>query len=136
MPLMRSAMLTRIAYANDSFHTLTLPGQIGLITLSLILTAAIMLVAWRIMIRFLVLQRLGIAIGLFYLFVWLSAQIYYGYYFFLFDNLPLQIVIKTPPAPGQLVELLIFQGPATLAAHSLAFLGWALIAAVIIVPKP
>ena len=122
-------------YAHDSFHTLTLLGKLGLVSLSLVLTAAIMLGAWRAMARVSVIPRIGVAVSLFYFFVWLSPQIYYGYYLILFDNLPLQIVIKAPPNPTQLIELLAFQGAATLSAHSLALLGWALITAVLVVPR-
>jgi len=123
-------------YTHDSFHTLTWPGQLGLISLSLILAAALLFIAWLMMARMTTIPRIGIAASLFYLFAWLSPQIYYTYYLTLFDKLPWQIVIKTPPTPWPLIELLAFQGPATLSAHSLALLGWTLIASILAVPRP
>ena len=62
-------------------------------------------------------------------FVWLSPQVYYVYYLMIFDGLPWQIVVRTPPGPGALVRLLAFQDKASLSAHGQAALGWAMLAA-------
>ncbi|MEO1612232.1 MAG: hypothetical protein AAFU55_07745 [Pseudomonadota bacterium] len=72
------------------------------------------------------------ALTLFWLFVWLSPQIYYLYYRFLIPDLPLQWVLKTPPDPLDIARLLIFQGRETLSDHGKALLGWGLVAAALI----
>jgi len=114
-------------YAQDSFHTLSGPGQVGLVVLSVILTSLILWTAWRLMARRNVTTRLVLAVTLFFAFVWLSPQIYYTYYLTLFEGLPWQIVVKRPPDPMTLWHILSFQHGATLSAHSLGLLGWALI---------
>lgn len=73
-------------------------------------------------------QRLLAALALFWLFVWLSPQIYYGYYLLIFDGLPIQSVIKLPPGPGHMVRLLTFTEEASLSRHGQGLLGWLLIA--------
>lgn len=71
---------------------------------------------------------LGIALGfgLFAGFAWLSPQLYYTYYMTLFTGLPWQIVVKDVPTLQVLRDLLCFQGPSNMSAHSLGLLGWAL----------
>ena len=132
-------------YANDSFHTLTLAGQIGLVALSLTFAATTLFTAWWMMAKalektpgktkFTFMARLAIAASFFYLFVWLSPQLYYTYYLLLFDDLPWQLVIKAPPAPRPLVDLLAFQGPTTLSAHTKGVLGWLLFVIAIASPR-
>ena len=120
-------------YAEDSFFTLTMAGRIGLMFLSTALTAAVFLVA-RVTLRrargLPAIKRLlagfGIATGLFWVFVWLSPQIYYLYYQMIFDGLPWQIVVGPPPGLGHLVGLLAFAETDTLSDHSKGVLGWAL----------
>lgn len=115
-------------YREDSFHTLSGAGQIGLVILSIALSAALLWMGWRLMAGRGLAVRVVIALVLFFGFVWLSPQAYYTYYLTLFDGLPWQNVVKSPPDPGSLLLLLSFQGPQTLSAHSLGGLGWALIA--------
>lgn len=114
-------------YDGDSFHTLSAAGQVGLAVISILLaasTAALVgygaraLPAW---------VRMTIAFTAFFLFVWLSPQIYYFYYLMLFDGLPLHSVVRLPPSPAILGRLLTFSGPATLSAHGVGILGWILI---------
>jgi len=121
-------------YDRDTFFNLSIPGQIGLAALSLIL---VFLMIWliftalkktpRFNLPLDVLIRLGLAVSLFWLFVWLSPQIYYTYYHLLFDDLPRQIVVKTPPTPQDLANLLFFQNRVALSHHSTGILGWSLI---------
>ncbi len=115
-------------YADDSFHTLSLTGRIGLVCLSLGLAALILWLAWRGTARVGLAARLLIVGALFFSFVWLSPQVYYTYYLILFDGLPWQVVINTPPGPASLLDLLTFREAATLSAHAQGMLGWALIA--------
>ena len=75
-------------YAEDSFHTLSLLGQIGLVALSLFLACLLVLASWRLALRRRAAIRIALALCLLYLFVWLSPQVYYLYYLTLFDGLP------------------------------------------------
>ena len=86
-------------YAGDSFFTLSPLGQVGLIGLSLCLSGLVLFAlhllcrdrAWT--------ARLAIALLGVWAFEWLSPQVYYVYYMALFD-LPLQVVVQTPPTAG------------------------------------
>ena len=114
-------------YSGDSFFTLTGPEQVGLLVLTLLLSLGCL---W--LVRRLARPRpwgLRLLLGLFafWLFVWLSPQVYYGYYLTIFEGLPVQSVIKSPPALGQLAELMTFQGPANMSAHGQGFLGWLMV---------
>ncbi|MEL7464692.1 MAG: hypothetical protein AAFN79_11530 [Pseudomonadota bacterium] len=116
-------------YDSDSFFDLTLVGRIGLLFLSSGMALGLIAVVWRgYRSRPLWLRLIG-AVALLWLFVWLSPQVYYLYYRFLIPDLPLQWVLKTPPDPLDLAQLLIFQGRETLSDHGKAVLGWCLIAA-------
>jgi hypothetical protein len=114
-------------YATDSIHTLTTTQQIGLGFISLALLCVMVFLSLKLIKNKHVLVRIIIAIGLFYLFIWLSPQLYYAYYLLIFMDLPIQLVIKAPPGIGPLVKILTLQNSATLSNHSLTFLGWALI---------
>jgi len=115
-------------YDADSFHTLTVPGRVGLVILSITLSGALLWAGWRLMAGHSFALRIALALGLFFAFVWLSPQVYYTYYMTLFEGLPWQSVIKQPPGVERLLRLLGFQGPQTLSAHSQGVLGWGLIA--------
>ena len=71
----------------------------------------------------------------FYLFVWLSPQIYYSYYLILFDGLPLQIVLQQPPSLTEILKLLSFSGQNTLSAHGKSILAYAMLIAAILRQK-
>ena len=113
-------------YDGDSFFRLSV---IGLITLSVFLTALTIWLSWWIGRRRRLVTRILIALAALYLFTWLSPQIYYGYYLMIFDGLPLQIVTGAPPSPTSVAQLLTFQSNATLSDHGKGALGWLLIAA-------
>lgn len=114
-------------YAQDSFFTLTLPGQIGLGVLSTVLAIGLVTMTWQITCRRKLMLRLLAALALFWLFVWLSPQVYYGYYMLLFDGLPVQRVIRTPPSLFDLAKLLGFVGGNDLSGHGLGVLGWVIL---------
>lgn len=116
-------------YDGDSFFTLSLAGQAGLIVLSTFLSACAIWAGWRISQDRRIFTRILIALAALYLFAWLSPQIYYGYYLIIFDGLPLQIVVQSPPPPGEVARLLSFQANSTLSDHSKGALGWLLILA-------
>lgn len=122
-------------YEGDSLFTLTVPGQIGLLLLSISLTVGVLALTWLLTKRRAIGWRLGIAAILFYLFIWISPQIYYQYYLLIIDGLPWQIVVKSPPGPAHLAELLSFTFRPNLSAHSKGALGWALLALAIFRPR-
>ena len=119
-------------YTDDSFNTLTTVQQIGLTTVSVLLSAICIFICFQFIKQKSMPIRLLISFGIFFLFIWLSPQIYYTYYLMIFDGLPLQIVIKQPPSPWALVQTLSFQAKASLSDHSKAVLGWVLIAAALL----
>ena len=111
-------------YAADSYLTLPGAGQAGLAILSALLAVA----AGAAVLAFKTAGlRIIAALAAFWIFLWLSPQIYYFYYLIILDGLALQLVIAWPPSPLALVDLLLFRGPATLAGHGQAVLGWALL---------
>ncbi|MEP3279095.1 MAG: hypothetical protein ABJN26_24300 [Stappiaceae bacterium] len=122
-------------YSEDSFHTLSSGGQIGLLCLSLSLTILVLIAAWRLMRGRPLSVRIAIAIVLFLLFVWLSPQVYYTYYLIIFEGLPLQIVVRSPPGPWQLANLMFFQDGTNLSAHGKGLLGWLLLLLAALRPK-
>ena len=114
-------------YNQDSFFDLTPWGQAGLATISLVLFAAMMAVTWSVVRGRPVGVRLAGALVAFWLFVWVSPQVYYTYYRMIIPDLPLQWVIWPPAAPQDAAALMTFQGPHSLSAHSQGLLGWALV---------
>jgi hypothetical protein len=114
-------------YANGSIHTLTVIQQIGLSFISLTLLSMMIFLSLKLFKNKPMLVRIMVVIGFFYLFVWLSPQLYYAYYILIFEDLPIQLVIKAPPGVGPLVKILTLQNNTRLSDHSLAFLGWVLI---------
>tara|TARA_R110000851_G_scaffold252995_3_gene405456 strand:+ start:36 stop:422 length:387 start_codon:yes stop_codon:yes gene_type:complete len=116
-------------YARDSFFDLSLAGQCGLVALSLLLSIAFLLVARLLLRTGAIWVRLLGALSLYWLFVWLSPQVYYEYYRLLIPSLPAQWVTWPPRTPAEALALLALQGPHSLSAHGQALLGWSLLAA-------
>ncbi|MBC8240183.1 MAG: hypothetical protein H8E30_06875 [Alphaproteobacteria bacterium] len=115
-------------YAGDSFFSLPAVGQGALVVLSALLALAAVLFALALFRLWKSLgPRMAATLVIFWLFVWLTPQIYYLFYQTILDGLPSQIVIGGPPGPRGLIDLLLFRGPATLAAHGMGMLGWMLI---------
>lgn len=115
-------------YQQDSFFDLSLWERIGLVCISAAL-AGLMLVVARMLLR----DRpvwlcLAGALFLFWVFVWVSPQVYYTYYRMIIPDLPLQWVIWPPTRPLEALQMLFFSGPQNLSAHSQGVLGWALVA--------
>ena len=117
-------------YQGDSFFTLSTGGQIGLAVLSGMLVF-LAIGAVRLCRRKVAARAAAPAIGLvlWWLFLWLSPQVYYLYYQLIFEDLPWQVVIGWPPGAVRLIELLTFQGNVTLSDHGVGALGWAMILA-------
>ena len=120
-------------YAGDSFFTLSPAGQLGLACLSA--ASAAVLVGGLLRVRLGRLAKLGLAVVLFWAFVWLSPQLYYTYYRAIIPGLPAQIVLKKPPGPGHLAALATFSARQDLSDHGKGALWWALICAVFVGPR-
>ena len=104
-------------YERDTFFELTLTGRAGLTLLSILLAFVVIYVAFilykngpQLSLSVGLGLRLVIAATLLWLFLWLSPQAYYFYYQTIFDGLPWQSVIMTPPSIGDLGDILFFQG--------------------------
>jgi len=115
-------MLTMV-YQNDSFHTLDLMQQIGLVCLSVVLLGLTLGGSYYLMKKRSLVVRLAIALVVFYLFLWLSPQIYYAYYQLLWPSLEFRIVVGDLPTLWHLLELITFQGRATTTWHAQGLLG-------------
>jgi len=115
-------------YAGDSFFSLSTGGTIGLAVLSGVLAFAVLCGAIRLMRGRGIVARLVIGAVVFAAFVWLSPQVYYAYYIFLFEDLPLQWVVRIPTA-GIFFETISFTGRSTLSAHGKGALFWVLVIA-------
>ena len=114
-------------YTQDSFFDLSPLGQVGLACLSLGLAVFTIWSAARVLRnRHIALRIIG-ALAFLWLFVWLTPQAYYQYYRVLIEDLPQQLVIRTPKTPVYLFQILSFQGPQNLSAHSQGILGWCLL---------
>jgi len=129
-------------YERDTFFELTLLGRAGLTMLSILLAFIVVYIAFALY-KHGPRQNPGIGLGLrlftatilLWLFLWLSPQAYYLYYQTIFDGLPWQIVIMTPPSISDLGDILLFQGRNSLAEHSKAGLGWILILGALIATR-
>ncbi len=126
-------------YDQDTFFQLTTPGRTGLLLLSSGLVAIIICVTFkasnklpRLNLSVDIIARLTVAVALFWLFLWLSPQVYYLYYRTIIDTLPWQNVISAPPSFQDIGQILLFQNANSLAEHSKAALGWVLIISAII----
>ena len=111
-------------YAGDSFFILSAAGQAGLAALSTLLAVA----AGACVLAFTGPgMRMLAALAVYWVFLWLTPQIYYLYYQIILDDLPWQIIVGLPPSPDALIDRFLFRGPATLSNHAKGVLGWALI---------
>lgn len=115
-------------YDGDSFLTLSGLGRVGLVLVSLTLAAMMAWLVIRVGRGRPLVVRLCVAFTAFWAFVWLSPQVYYFYYLTLFEGLPLQNVIQSPPSPIEMLSLLTFTEMFNLSNHSKGVLGWVLIA--------
>ena len=114
-------------YAEDTFFHLTVPGRIGLAILSLALAAVTVWLFRKISSRSGLIVKLGIAVLMLWLFIWLSPQAYYLYYIQIIDGLPLQNVIQAPPGPVELFHTVSFSGKGNLSEHSKGVLFWIMV---------
>lgn len=116
-------------YDGDIFLALTSSGQWAVAALSAVL-AFLAVVAVRLTRRH-VSAAAAPAIGVVYwwLFLWLTPQLYYLLYMLLIEGLPFRLMVLWPPGAGRLLELLLFRSQVSLADHALGALGWAMLLA-------
>lgn len=126
-------------YEHDTFFHLGSLARAGLVILSIIMAIITIWLAIRLArsiteTKFQPLSyvaRILSAIGVFWVFLWVSPQFYYAYYVMVIENLPWQWVIMNPPTLRDIKGILGFDAPHTLAQHAKTLLGWALIGSVI-----
>lgn len=123
-------------YENDSFLTLSIAERIGLVCVTLVLSAALILLFWLSIKRVNIWIRPMLALVFLYVFIWLSPQVYYLYYLLIFDFLEFKNVIHPPFNPLTLLNLLTFTESGKLADHGKSVLGWILILLSFLKPKP
>ena len=114
-------------YNNDSFSTLTPSQQIGLLILSSVLWGLTLWGTHCLIKNKKMALRLIISGCIFFLFIWLSPQVYYAYYQILWPDLAWQIVIQSPPRITHLLELITFSGRATTSWHARGLVGASLL---------
>lgn len=123
-------------YENDSFLTLSIAERIGLLCVTLVLSAFLIWLFWLTIKRLNIWLRPLLALVFLYVFIWLSPQIYYLYYLVIFDFLEFKNVIHPPFNPTTLLNLLTFTESGKLADHGKGVLGWILIILSFLKPKP
>ena len=113
-------------YAEDSFFTLGPLGRVGLVIVSILFAMTALGMTWVMTRLRPLIIRVPIWGVLFITFIWASPQGYYLYYRLIFDGLPAQSVVGSPPPPDVVLAFLTFSHQATLSAHSVGVLGWAM----------
>ena len=116
-------------YQQDSFFDLSQWERVGLVCISAMLAILFLFASYRLLRNKPILIRLSGALILFWVFVWVSPQIYYTYYRMIIPDLPLQWVIWPPASPVDALRMMVFSGPQNLSAHSQGILGWVLLVA-------
>ncbi len=116
-------------YEGDSFFTLTGVQQVGLLGVTAVLSLLMVAIVARAGRPLPWLVAMGLSVLAFYLFVWLSPQIYYAYYRQIFDGLPRQWVVGLPPSPMVPLKMLTFSSQQNLSHHGQGLLGWLMILA-------
>jgi hypothetical protein len=114
-------------YQQDSFFDLSQWERVGLVCISAMLAILFLFASYRLLRNKPILIRLSGALILFWVFVWVSPQIYYTYYRMIIPDLPLQWVIWPPASPVDALRMMVFSGPQNLSAHSQGILGWVLL---------
>ena len=111
-------------YSKDTFFHLSFYGQIGLLILSLVVSAITIWLFWKTSKRFKLPIKLILAIAFIWIFIWLSPQVYYLYYIQIIEGLPLQNVIQWPPSIFEILHTLTFTGKSNLSNHSKGLMFW------------
>jgi hypothetical protein len=117
----------RSMYSEDSFYTLSTYGRLAVVVVSLLMFTTLFALSYVLMSARKGVVRVAIGMLLFWVFVWLSPQGYYVLYQFLFEDLPRQWVVGSPPMLDELVGLITFSDRQTLSSHGKGALFWALV---------
>lgn len=125
-----------MGYDGDSFFTLGMGGRIGLVLLSAVLMILCAGLVWKLVDGLGRVWRVLVALGLFWGFIWLSPQIYYAYYWMIFEDLPVQVVIGGPPGLGDILRLVSFTDRASLAHHGQGVFAWMLMILALLRRRP
>jgi len=75
-----------MGYAEDSFFTLGMGGRIGLVILSGVLMILCVWLVWTCVKGWGRVWRVVFALGVFWGFLWLSPQVYYAYFWLIFER--------------------------------------------------
>lgn len=112
-------------FEGDSYLILISGGEVALAALSGLLVF-LAVASVRVTRRYVNLPAAVPALGIvsFWVFVWVTPQIYYLLYMALLDGLGFQWIIGWPPGPQRLIGLLTFQAQATDVDMPLGVLGW------------
>ena len=113
-------------YSEDSFYTLSAYSRLAVVAVSVGMFAALLVLGYVLMKARNGAARIVVGMFLFWIFVWLSPQVYYALYQFLFEGLPHQWVVGSPPMLDELARLITFSGRQTLSAHGQGVLFWTL----------
>lgn len=122
--------MNSLPYTDDTFFHLGPLAQAGLLTISVLLACATLYLVIRITRNLPWYFGLLLAALVFWAFEWVSPQVYYLYYWVIFDSLPMQWVIGWPPPLKETIQLVFFSGEDTISAHSRAALFWLLVLSV------
>ncbi|WP_156176852.1 hypothetical protein [Kiloniella spongiae] len=127
-------------YEGDSFYTLGLLEGVGLSAITIILSFGILFIGFKKSYflyekarqhntkpEIIFLLDVLLSLFIFGFFVWLSPQVYYAYYYVIFDGLPAQIVIKNFPDIRTLIKIVTLSDHANLSFHGQGLLARALI---------
>ena len=113
------------AFASDSFWTLSPAARAGLAVVAALSAAGAVLLLWPAL-RLWTAGRVAAALGVLWLYLWLSPQGFYAFYGLIFD-VPAQWVAGGPPGPMRVVRALTFTEEASLSRVAQGLLGWALL---------
>ena len=114
-------------FEGDGYLVLVADGEAAIAALSGVLVF-LAVAAVRLARRWIHLRAaaLGLGFACWWLFMWLTPQLYYLLYMTLVETLSFRWVIDRPPGPTRLVELLTFRARDTSVDIGVGILGWAM----------
>lgn len=121
---------TEAVFEGDSYLILIGGGEVALAALSGLLVF-LAVASVRVVRRYVNLPAAVPALGIvsFWVFVWVTPQIYYLLYMALLEELEFRWIVGWPPGPQRLMSLLAFQAEATKVDVALGVLGWVMVLA-------
>lgn len=113
-------------YNQDTFFHLSISGRMGLVIVSLVMSAILLASYWWLTNRCSIPIKILLTFVFIWGFIWFSPQAYYLYYIQIIEGLPLQNVIQYPPSIFETVQTITFTGNSNLSNHSKGILFWAM----------